>query len=473
MGASYDVIVIGAGPAGEVASARTAEYGLTTVVVEAELAGGECSYWGCMPSKALLRPSEALHAAKRVRGAREAITGEVDAAKVLELRDAFVSHNDDKYQVQWIEDHGVTFMRGFARLDGERKVIVENEGSQTELEANKAVIVATGSSAAIPPIPGLRDIKVWDNRGVTQAAAIPNSLVVIGGGVIGAEMAQAMKRLGSETVVVYEAMDRLLANMEPFVGADVLAAFEDEGIEVHLGEAVAEVSREGDDGPVTVKTDSSETVADEILVATGRRASTGNLGLDTVGLEPGRFIDVDDTMTVTGADNDWLYAIGDVNGRNLFTHMGKYHAIWAADKIAGKTGPDHESWADHHAVPAVAFTDPQAGQVGLTAAAAREQGINVREVSYDTGGVAGASLHGEDAVGTSLLVIDDDRQVIVGATMTGHDVGEMLHAATIAVVSGIEVRKLIHAVPAFPTMSEVWLRLLEEHERQMRAEGRV
>ncbi len=471
MAEEFDVVVIGAGPAGEVAAARTAAAGLTTLIVESDLAGGECSYWACMPSKALLRPTEALDAAKRVKGAREAIDGTVDVEAVLELRDAFTSDMDDKYQVQWIEDNDVTFMRGRGRLAGERTISVEHaDGTTTDITARRGVIVATGTSAAIPPIDGLRDIDPWDNRDITTAEAVPDSLVVIGGGVVGVEMAQAWKRLGSSEVAIIEMLDRLLPTHEPFAGEELETALAADGIAIHTSEAVQHAERDAD-GIVHLTTASGLKVSGrEVLVAVGRRPNTGDIGADAVGLEPGRYIEVDDRMAATAVPGDWLYAIGDVNGRSLLTHAGKYQAIWAADQLDGRTGPDHEAWADLTAVPSVVFTDPQVTHVGYTVDSARGRGFNVRELTYATGGVAGSALHGEDAVGTSQLVIDDDRGVVIGATFVGRDIAELIHSATIAIVGEVPVKRLVHAIPSFPTVSEVWLRLLEEYEAQLNRE---
>jgi dihydrolipoamide dehydrogenase len=459
---TFDVVVIGAGPAGEAAAGRCADAGSKVAIVERELVGGECSYWGCIPSKTLIRPGDVLAAARRAPGAAEAVSGPLDVGAALAQRDYMTSAWHDDGQLPWLEDKGIELFRGVGRLTGEREVRVEGaDGASSALVARVAVVLATGTSAAVPPVDGLRDLAPWDNRSVTSAKEIPRRLLVLGGGAVGCEMAQAFRRLGAEEVTVVEASERLLGREEPFAGDEVRAAFEAEGITVITGVALASARREGPDGPVLATLADGRVVeGDEILVAVGRRPATATLGLEVVGLEPGRSVEVDDQLRAVGVPGGWLYAVGDCNGRALLTHMGKYQARIAADVIAGKAVADV---VDADMVPRVTFTDPQVCAVGLTEAQAREpdRGLRVRCVRYSIGDVPGAATMGNGVTGTSQLVVDEARGVVVGATFTGPGVQELLHSATVAIVGGVPLDRLWHAVPSFPTLSEVWLHLLE------------
>ena len=462
---TYDVVVIGAGPVGEVVAGRVAAGGLSAVVVEAELVGGECSYWACMPSKALLRSVHALRAVRRLPGAREAVTGEIDVAAVLARRDAYTSHHDDSGQARWLEKAGVALVRGHGRLTADRTVSVTTAAGEVELQATHAVVLATGTSASVPPLPGLREAGPWTSREATNAEAAPRRLVVLGGGVVGMEMAQAWKALGSESVTVLEHGPSLLPRLEPFAGDQVAAALREDGIDLRLSATVVRVERPQPGGEVTVHLeDGTSLVGDELLVAAGRTPATAGLGVDVVGLEPGRSVPVDDSLRVNGSD--WLYAAGDVNGRVLLTHQGKYQARVVADAVLARVKgeePPYLAEADAYAVPQVVFTDPEVAAVGLSTAEAAAKGLRTRTVEYEIGYVAGASLHAEDYQGRAALVVDEDAGVVVGACFVGQDVAELVHAATVAVVGRVPLERLRHAVPSFPTTSEVWLRLLEEY----------
>jgi pyruvate/2-oxoglutarate dehydrogenase complex dihydrolipoamide dehydrogenase (E3) component len=467
----YDVVVIGAGPAGENVADRAVRKGLTAAIVESELVGGECSYWACMPSKALLRPVAAVDDARHVEGVGGAA---LEPAGVLDRRDGFASHWKDDGQVRWLDGAHIELHRGQGRLTGPKTVSVNG----TELRARHAVAIATGTAAMIPPVPGLAEAKPWTSREVTSAKQAPHRLAIIGGGVVGCEMATAWQALGAQVTLI--ARGRLLATAEEFAGNLVADALRRAGVDVRLKTSATGAWRVAHDGTgggpardrsrgtVTLELDDGTTVeADEVLAATGRTPLTGDIGLETVGLEPGSWLDgVDGTLRVTGVDGGWLYAAGDVNHLSLLTHMGKYQARVCGDAIAARAAgrePATSAWADQSAVPQVIFTQPEVASVGPTAEAARAAGRNIRVVDYDLGAVAGSKLFADGYTGQARMVVDEDRRTMIGATLAGPGVGELIHAATVAVAGQVPLDRLWHAVPSYPTMSEVWLRLLEAY----------
>lgn len=469
----FDVVVLGAGPVGQNAAERARSGGLRVAVVERELVGGECSYWACVPSKALLRPVLALADVGRVDGAREAITGPIDPVGVFGRRNRYVTDWDDTGQADWVSGIGATLVRGHGRLNGPRRVTVSSSDGEITLDAQHAVVVCTGSRAALPDLPGIVEARPWTNRQATDSSTVPRRLAIVGAGGVGVEMATAWQGLGSAVTLLVRGSG-LLPRMEPFVGERIRRGLTDAGVEVRVGVTPRALRRPEAAGPVTVELDDgTDITVDEVLFATGRAPLTDDIGLETVGLTPGSWLDVDDTCRVQAVQDGWLYAAGDVNHRALLTHQGKYQARIAgaaiAARAAGKpldTAPwdTHATTADHHAVPQAFFTDPEAAAVGLTAEQAVQAGHRVRTVDVEIGEVVmGAKLYADGYSGRARMVVDEDQGYLLGVTLVGPGATEMLHSATIAVAGQVPIARLWHAVPCFPTISELWLKLFEAY----------
>ncbi|MEY9894308.1 pyruvate/2-oxoglutarate dehydrogenase complex dihydrolipoamide dehydrogenase (E3) component [Catenulispora sp. MAP5-51] len=486
----WDVIVLGGGAAGENAAQYAAQFsGLSAVLVEAELVGGECSYWACMPSKGLLRPVEVLDTARHVPGVASLVGGSgLDVGAVLARRDAIVDNLDDGRQIQWALSNGIDVIRGYGRLAGVRTVeVTAPGGSVRTLSARHAVVVDTGSMPFIPDVPGLRAAQPWTSRDVTHVQEIPRRVAVLGGGVVACEAATWLRGLGVEELTLVVRETGLMERQELFAGEMVAAVLEDSGVRLMLGRQVVEVRREAapepgiglpHGGSVTVTLDDgTELMVDEVVAAMGRVPRSEDIGLSTVGLPDGGFLEVDDQQTVKGVGGEWLYAIGDVCGKALLTHMAKYQARIAGEVIASRAGGrvipggfggELSVARGHQAVPQVTFTNPEVASVGMTEPAAVTAGFDVETVEYDMAGLAGTYVQREGYVGRAKLVVDRASDTLLGATFVGSGVADLLHSATVAILGRVPTNALWHAVPSYPTPSEVWLRLLEALNRQRR-----
>ncbi|QER90428.1 dihydrolipoyl dehydrogenase family protein [Streptomyces tendae] len=477
----WDVIVLGGAAAGENAAQYASQFsGLSSVLVESDLLGGECSYWACMPSKALLRPVEVVDAACHLPG----LSAGLDVDDVLARRDRVVRHLNDTSQVNWAVSAGIDVVRGYGRLAGERTIRVSlPNGSTRTLTARHAVVIDTGSCPAVPDIPGLRSALPWTSRDVTTMREVPRRVAILGGGVVACEAATWLRGLGAAEVTLVHRGEQLLGRYEPFVGALVSEELQERGVQLRPRRTMAEVRRpdahgtgrgciHGGEADVTLD-DGTVILADEVVVAAGRTPNTDDIGLDTIGLAAGGYLAVDDHQCVRGAADNWLYAIGDVCGRALLTHMGKYQARTAGEVIAvrARNLGDLPSAATGHAgTPQVVFTTPEVGSAGATEQQARDSGIDVEVVEYDLSALAGTYLLRPDYRGRAKLVIDRATDTVVGATFVGAGIAELVHSATTAIVGRIPLSTLWHVVPSYPTVSEVWLRLLETLRLQRHAE---
>lgn len=434
-----DVIVIGMGPGGEEVAEQLAAAGLAVAGVEHNLVGGECPYWGCIPSKAIIRAADALAEARRVPLLAGTASVTPDWAPVARrLRDVITDNWNDRVALERFERKGGHFYRGTGRLVGPGRVAV----GDTVLEASRAVVIGTGTSAAIPPIPGLDQVEYWTNREIIETERLPASLLVMGGGAVGLELAQAAARFGTRVTVV-EALDRILALEEPEASKLIQTVFEREGIEVLTGARVESASK-AEAGVRLTLVGGRELEAERVLVATGRRANLGDLGLETVGLDPAqRFIPVDDHLRAAPG----IWAVGDVTGKGAFTHVAVYQARIAIADILRRANPV----ADYAALPRVTFTDPEVGAVGLTESQARKQSIRIRTGFSPLSDSTRGFIHGPGNDGFIKLIEDADSGVLIGGTTSGPSGGEMLSMLSVAVAGKVPTERLRHMIWAYPT----------------------
>ena len=445
MAEKFDAIILGMGPGGEVVSGKLLAAGRRVAVVERELIGGECGYWACIPSKTLLRPPEAREGARRAFGTTAPT---LDLKEIFEYRDGMIRHLDDSKQVKGYEQKGATVIKGEGRIIGPRRVEVDGR----ELEADH-IIVATGSSAAIPPIEGLEDVPFWTNREATTFSEVPGSVLIVGGGPVGIETAQTMSRFGGRVTLVQHA-DRLIDREEPKVGEIIRAVLEEEGIDVRVGRKAQEVRKNGK-GVIVGLDDGSEVEVDVVIVGAGRTPRTQGIGLESVGVETnGKGLPVDDRCRIA----EGVWAVGDVTGVLPFTHVAQYQGRVVARNILGG-----DARANYRGIPRVVFSDPEIAAVGLTEAQAREQGVDVAtSVLNIPEALARPWTYEEEPRGHLGLLADREHGVLVGAWAVAPMAGEWIHQAAMAIREEIPIARLLDATAQFPTYSGAYLEALEQ-----------
>ncbi|OBK13620.1 dihydrolipoyl dehydrogenase family protein [Mycobacterium asiaticum] len=464
-GKDFDVIVVGGGVGGVAAVRKLASLGLSVALVEDRLVGGECHYWGCNPSKTLLRPIEVFNLAKAVPGVREAISdARLDVAAVFAKRDAIIENLSDQDRSASLREAGAAVFHGFGRLNGERTVRVAYAvGDTTEavLTARHAVVLATGTRPNVPQIPGLAQARPWTNRDVTTMTEVPPRALVVGGGPVGVEFATILTGLGSAVTLLVRG-STLLPRCEPEVHELVAQALRSQGVTIHLETELSAVSRPAADGPVTATFNRKTIEVDELILAAGRHTNTDNIGLETLGLPSGGFVAVNDHLQAVGVAGDWLYALGDTTGRARLSHISTYHGRLVAEIIAaraaGRELSENElSARDAGSLAQVIFTEPQVAWVGRTESRARGEGFAVRtRTAHYPGTLSFLALFREGFHGWAKLVIDAETNTLLGATFVGPEFSELVQAATLAIVAKVPVSLLRHAVAPHPTVNQIW-----------------
>lgn len=468
-GEEFDVVVVGGGVGGVAAVRKLASAGLSVALVEDRLVGGECHYWGCNPSKTLLRPIEVFNLAKAVPGVQEAISEqELDVAAVFAKRDALIEHLSDQDRTASLRQAGVAVFHGLGRLSGQRTVrVAYADNTEAVLTARHAVVIATGTRPNVPEIPGLAHARPWTNRDLTTMTKVPPRALVVGGGPVGVEFATILTGLGSEVTLLVRG-NTLLCNCEPEARDLVARSLRSKGVTIHFETELSAVARPVAGGPVTATFHGQTIEVDEVVLAAGRRANTDNIGLESIGLPGGEIVSVNDHLQAVGVTGDWLYALGDTTGRARLSHISTYHGRVVAEIIAARAAGQQLSANELTARDAgnlaqVIHTEPQVAWVGHTESQARAEGLAVRtRTARYPGAVSFLALYRDGFQGWAKLVINDETNTLLGATFVGPQFSELVQAATLAIVAKVPVTLLRHAVAPHPTVNQVWDPLLAQ-----------